>query len=521
MVISWRPACYCRRVKADKHTAMKSWLALILLVGGVTAQHDWENTEAITKHPVFAFVDTLEDGVSVQIGATEKFKGNPLWQQDRVWEPRIDNGYPNVIHDETDPLGAWRMWYGADLWEYARSDDGIAWEKPDLGQFDLRSFKGGEWAAYGTHNNIIMSGNGMGIYKDRHEKDPQKRFKAFGGPSCFFGRGGGADNCTDNIQGVAVSPDGLFWHDARNVTWPYTPGCPNDSCPHQKYDTHQNLFWDGSKNKYVAVTRDLKPFPWRAIAVAESLDGELAWDTTDAPPAVLQGTATEQPYSQITFPYYGVYLGLVSVYNGTDDPGTGLGEVHLRLSWSPDAKTWHWVDEGGLTGKDLIALGDGDATQEQGGDGDPGNPFDSHIIFAAAYPVKMPDDGSVRVYYMGGNGPHFGERNSSFGLATMRPDGFASMSGSGTVRTVALTCTGPTLVITVDVLEAGGSVHVGLVGSSSKGLKPSDAVAVTQSTTDHAVAFQAGKTLAALVGQDVVLELVLDRAAVFTVGFKK
>ena len=29
------------------------------------------------------------------------------------------------------------------------------------------------------------------------------------------------------------------------------------------------------------------------------------------------------------------------------------------------------------------------------------NPFDSHIIFAAAYPVRMPDD-SIRVYYMGG-----------------------------------------------------------------------------------------------------------------------
>jgi hypothetical protein len=170
----------------------------------------------------------------------------------------------------------------------------------------------------------------------------------------------------------------------------------------------------------------------------------------------------------------------------------------------------------GLTGADLIALGDAGPA---GGGG--GNPFDSHIIFAAAYPVKMPEDGSVRVYYMGGNGPHSGPRNSSFALATMRPDGFASMAGSGTVRTVALKCTGPTLVVTADVLEDGGSVRVGLAGASSKGLKPSDAVPVTGSTTDHAVAFAAGKTLAGLVGQDVVLELVLDRAAVFTVGFKQ
>ena len=506
-----RTATTTRAVGRAARLAVLTW-AMAAGIRPAAAQHDWENTDALTKHPVFAVVDAADESVARRVGATRKFPGNPLWEQDREWEPRLDNGYPNVVHDESDPLGAWRMWYGASLWEYATSADGIKWEKPDLGQFDLGHFNR-DWARFGKHNNVIMYGNGMGIYKDRHEHDPRARFKAFGGPSCFFGRGGGADDCTGNVQGVAVSPDGLYWYDARNLSWPYTPGCPNDSCPHQKYDTHQNLFWDKSKNKYLAVTRDLKPFPWRSIAIGASLDGAFAWNTTDAPPSVLQGTADEQPYSQITFPYYGVYLGLVSVFDA--EFGQTEGRVHLRLSWSPDAETWQWVDEGGLTGTDLIALGGG------GTAGGGGNPFDSHIIFAAAYPVKMADDGSVRVYYMGGNGPHSGPRNSSFALATMRPDGFASMAGSGTIRTVALKCTGPTLVITADVLEDGGSVRVGLAGASSKGLKPSDAVPVTSSTTDHAVAFAAGKTLAGLVGQDVVLELVLDRAAVFTVGFKQ
>jgi len=501
-------------------TALLACTAAALLFSRLAAaQHDWENTDALTKHPVFAIMGAdaaATAGVARRIGATRKFPGNPLWNQDRDWEPRLDNGYPNVIHDESDPLGAWRMWYGASLWEYATSADGIAWEKPDLGQFDLGHFNR-DWARFGTHNNVIMFGNGMGIYKDRHEIDPRARFKAFGGPSCFFGRGGGANNCTGNVQGVAVSPDGLFWYDPKNLSWPYTPGCPNDSCPHQKYDTHQNLFWDARKNKYLAVTRDLKPFPWRSIAIAESLDGEFAWDTTDAPPSVLQGTANEQPYSQITFPYYGIYLGLVSVFDA--EFAQTQGKVHVRLSWSLDAETWSWVDEGGLAGKDFIALGGANDKDAAKGGGD--NPFDSHVIFAAAYPVKMPEDGSVRVYYMGGNGPHSGPRNSSFALATMRPDGFVSMTGSGTIRTVAIKCTGPTLIVTADVLENGGSVRVGLTGTSSKGLKPSDAVPVTDSATDHAVAFAAGKTLAGLVGQNVVLELVLDRAAVFTVGFKK
>ena len=98
----------------------------------------------------------------------------------------------------------------------------------------------------------------------------------------------------------------------------------------------------------------------------------------------------------------------------------------------------------------------------------------------------------------------------------MRADGFVSEKGTGVVRTRALRCTGPTLVITADVAP-GGSVPVGL--ANFKGLAPSDATPVTVDTTDHRVAFETKKTLAALVGTDIVLELVLDRAAIFTVGF--
>ena len=54
---------------------------------------------------------------------------------------------------------------------------------------------------------------------------------------------------------------------------------------------------------------------------------------------------------------------------------------------------------------------------------------------------------------------------------------------------------------------------------AAKGLAPSDATPVTTDTTDHPVAFSTKATLATLVGTDVVLELELDRAAVFTVGF--
>ena len=484
-------------------------LVVTMLAGLAESQHDWENSGKLHKYPVFAIVDTLDDGVSREIGNTKKFENNPLWTQDREWEPRIDNGYPNVIHDPHDPLGAWRMWYGASLWEYATSADGIHWTKPDLDMYDLGAIKK-EWGKYGKHNNVIMFGNGMGIYKDYHDKNPDRRFKAFGGPSCFYGKGGGARDCSGNVQGTAVSPDGLYWYDARNVSWPYKAGDP--SGPHQKYDTHQNLFWDASKNKYIATTRDLKPFPWRSIAIAESYENELAFNITHPPPSVVQGTANYQPYSQITFPYYGIYLGLASVYDAAH--GETEGRVHLRLTYSLDAQQWDWIDSGGLTGKDFIPLGKMHGEENQ---------FDSHIIFAAAYPIRMPDS-TVRVYYMGGNGPHSGPRNSSFGLATIRPDGFVSLSGTGDVRLMQIRCTAPTLVVTADVLAVGGSVRVGVDGAvgGMKHLSPSDASPITESTTDHPIVFASGKATfakAGLLGKDVTLRIVLDRSAVFTIGF--
>jgi len=97
----------------------------------------------------------------------------------------------------------------------------------------------------------------------------------------------------------------------------------------------------------------------------------------------------------------------------------------------------------------------------------PKNEFDSHVCFAAAQPVHV--DGMERVYYMGGNGPHSGERNSSFALATLRADGFAGVSGSGSATSMPLKVTGDSLTVTVDFL--GGHSD----GQKNEGYRDGDA----------------------------------------------
>jgi len=161
---------------------------------------------------------------------------------------------------------------------------------------------------------------------------------------------------------------------------------------------------------------------------------------------------------------------------------------------------WSWV-AGGLEGPQLIPLGKSAA-------------FDSHVCFAAAVPVTT-DDGE-RLYYMAGNGPHSGDRNSSFGLATLRRHGYAGVRGSGTATTKTLLCTGRLLTVTADA--AGGSFAVGVSGAGS-GVSLLRAVRVTTNVTDFAVSFDGGGDFAGYVGHNVTLDVAFDNAALYTLAF--
>ena len=65
----------------------------------------------------------------------QKYAANPLFKQDKPWETRIDNGYPNVVYDaDIEGDGPWRLWYGnigdgGQYLLYANSSDGLSWEK--------------------------------------------------------------------------------------------------------------------------------------------------------------------------------------------------------------------------------------------------------------------------------------------------------------------------------------------------------------------------------------------------------
>ena len=333
----------------------------------------------------------LSNGLSRVTGVASR-EPSPLFGQDKPWEPRLDNGYPNIVAPAAEG-GAWQLWYGdcvkgcaTQLLLYANSTDGVAWHKPELGLFHLGTVRP-DLQAIGTRNNIVLEGGGIGVYHDPAEPDAARRYKAFG-PGCYTRdegchlewdtHGGGLWGGWPTSDDLAYSADGLHWTGLGKVKWP-SP---------QRYDCHNTLVRD-HRGSFVATTRDgFSAAPGRTIGIALSQAGAeaLAFNTSRAPKLTLAGSLAHQLYSQITFPWLDVWLGINMVYDAQDPHG----RVHCRLAWatSPQGE-WQWADEvGGLTGADLIPLG-------------PDGGFDSHVRLAAtttnlnphAAPNLSPDPG--------------------------------------------------------------------------------------------------------------------------------
>ena len=472
-----------------------------------------------SKYAAIGIIDRKIPGYGstrATVGTVIKHTSNPLLVQDTPWEPRIDNGYPNVLRT---PTGEWQLFYGTcqhscatQILLFANSTDGLSWNKPKLGLFDIGTIRP-DLKAIGKANNVLLEGGGIGVTRDE-SAPPSHRYVAFG-PGCYQAPNGGS--CMLNLlqgaaararyyptQDLAFSADGLTYSDARAIQWPAP----------QRYDCHNNLWRDdteGGGYEWLATTRDgFGQSPGRTIGIARSMGDNLTFNTSLAPVNTFSGTTDNQLYSQVTFKWAGIYLGIVMVYEAT----SMAQRVRCKLAWSDEAtrqRAWQWVDAGGLEGADFIPLGSGGAET-----------FDSHICFAAAVPISS--GGRELLYYMGGNGPHSGARNSSLGLATLRADGYAALTAdgptghdAGSVFTVPILCTGPTLLATVDVLPVGGSVQIGCIEDPD--VDADKALPIQTNVTDAPVSFRGGGNFSSLVGKMVILELRLQRASVYTVGF--
>ena len=389
------------------------------------------------------------ENAKLTVGVAFKHPSNPLFVEDKPWEQRFDNYYGNVIFDEEDDL--YKCWYspfiidnsakGMSLKErekdydvpdkremaicYATSKDGIHWEKPNLGLVDFEGNKNNNivWRGKGQDGDHWAGPHGAGIFKDKYEKDPNRRYKAI-----FKGK----------KLSISFSKDGLHWDE-------YQP-CEGDVTV--AGDTHNNALWAPTLNKYVGITRTWGEMG-REVARVES-DDFIHWTKEEV---VLQGLNKNlQPYAMPVFYYGGVYLGLVAIHNQKTD------RVHTELTWSPDTKKWYRISPG----IPLIPCSDKKLDYDYG------------CVFSCAYPIFK--GAEIQLYYGGSDWLHSGWRNGSLCLATLRADGFAgyvAKSSAAEIITTEISYKGGEIYLNADVNE-GGHLNVKVLNKEGKTIAKSE-----------------------------------------------
>ena len=430
------------------------------------------------------------EGASLVLGTARKDSRSPLFGEDRPWEPRFDNLYPNVIFDETD--GVYKLWYNPFVVDervtnmpvelrksvgyvqakgrresglcYATSTDGIVWHKPELG---LVEFDGSK------RNNLVMRMiHGPGVFKDLRDPDPARRYKLFG-----------VDENTKSMA-VAFSSNGLHWS-------------PLIQCPRieAQGDTHNNALWDDGSGKYVGITR-LWIDRQRIVGRTDSADF-IDWTKAEE---VLRGDPENQTYAMPVFRYANVFLGLVMILRADQT-------VDCELAWSRDTKTWERV----CPGTPLIPRG-------------PDGACDAGCIYAAAYPVVRED--GIRLYYLGSDDTHLSWRKGYLCLAHLRPDGFAGMhtersSQPGVIVTKPLKLDGSALEVNVDASK--GECLVEILDSHEEPIPAfSRAEARPLRRIDGAhlrAAWNGKRDLSSLAGRDIRLKFHLRNACLYAFRF--
>ena len=401
------------------------------------------------KH-YFAFDTGIYHGLKMhnmklKMGNAKKDEHNPLFIEGlyetpiKPWEPRIDNGYPNVILDND---GIYHCYYTLFVIDpsssstprekrnevpystknrhvglaYARSKDGIRWEKPNLGVVDFEGSK---------ENNLIMRNiAGTGILYEPTDPDPNKRFKLI-------------TRKEDNKKmAVAFSADGI--HFSPLEEW-------KENSPILGADCHNSVFKDSRTNQYILTTR-LWASNFRVLAISRS-DDFIHWSPMEE---VIRGQGyDEQTYSMTVFEYNDIYFGLASIYKQGDNSVMDFDTLNLELYWSTNLTEWNKaVPENNI----LIPSGAG---REKYLDGE----FDSATIFASSMTA-----GDNRIYYTGGKGRHRGWRETGLGLAYIEKDKLVGMVARDPNKpmhfsTQSFTFFGEELFILADI-ESGGSLQI-------------------------------------------------------------
>ena len=475
-------------------------------------------------------IESMEN-LATRIHPARKHPRNPVLVADRSWERKGQLIiYGSVLHEPAEPL--FKMWYWCDgRGAYALSRNGIEWEKPEL---ELVEFEG-------TTRNNLVPWMALGMVHSPDDPDPNRRYKSLLGRQGAFS----ADGLTwqvppesRNIPGDIASDNVIpFCYDEQSERYVAFPKVVRESGGHLRRSVSVSfstdfLTWTPAQTILVPDARDDR----LARAAVAALRDRVEYD--DGPEWHLA-----QFYGHCGFPYEGIYLGLLWVFDisgwgpplwGQTDfvrrPGAGGedGPVYVQLTSSRDLVNWQRVGER----QPFLPLG-------------PAGSHDAGQIYTVNRPLIVGDE--IWIYYSGATcthghpkywateGDHYPRiaealdratpaTADTINLATLRLDRWVSVDGGqdkGTLTTKPISFTGKRLVINADA--RGGAVAAELLnaaGDPIPGFGRDNCRPFRGDSVRHVLKWRDGSNLGSLQDTPVRLRFILTNAKLYSFVFR-
>ncbi len=470
---------------------MSPYLMTLLLVAGAGSM-----VTAATMEPIriAARWELLVDRYLIEQtqGAVELRLHEPVPQEvvlvhDKPWEGN-SCGYHTIFQD--GPI--YRMYYRG--WNhnmktekqthravvcYAESQDGIHWERPDLGLVEFQGSK---------QNNIIRAGTGTHNFVPFKDTNPQcppaVRYKAVAR---------GEDEYAQTLLAFQ-SGDGLHWQ----------PLADKPILTEGAFDSQNLAFWDTVRQEYRCYFRDFREGR-RDIKVSTSKDF-LHW----TPPEWLQfpEAPKEHLYTNAILPYYRaphLLLGFPTRYLPQRDSLT----EGLFMS-SRDGQAFHrWAE----------------AFIRPGLNADKWHNRSNYIWWGLVETSSPLPGGGKELSLYTNEGYYFESKAAKTRRYTCRLDGFVSLHASfagGEILTNPLIFEGDRLIVNFST-SAAGSLQVQLETSDGRpaaGFAFSDCPEIFGDATKHTVKWKQGSDVSVLAGKPIRLRVRLRDADLYAFGFR-
>lgn len=387
----------------------------------------------VIGHETQLFVDDAliahKEGVVRKAHACQKLD-HPVLRAEQPWE-RTDIDRRLYVYGTALPQEkgtGYRLWYGASGGRllYATSDDGIHWNRPNLGLVEHTGSK--------ANNLLDFSVESPSIVQNPDPENPSQRYK-------MLGYVGGSKRGYYS----AFSADGLHWQPyERNpiltggdtCTLTYDPESKEFLAFHKRSHDYRGA---GRRLVYLATSKDMQTWSKPELVMAP--------DAIDDRQTQSEGGKFSHFYNMSAFRYGGQWLGLVTHFRymgpppekGPSQSGQD-GPIDVQLVHSRDGRNWHRCDDRSPV------IGNGPHAYDAG-----------CILGVTNQPIVTDDE--VWMYYSAITTTHGGylpKKEISIARATWRLDGWCSFRADeteGVVETVPLRPKGDQLWINADAFR--------------------------------------------------------------------